>query len=158
MNSDGGLAGTGVSSTLTPTLTNRVIFGLNNVIKTELGDISIGTSATTNVQSTALTTTNAGLSLAFATTTTTLTANQAVTIGSNSTFFADGNIWLTPGKDVAASDTPTSLIASASAQANTKGLAGIPTAKATARINSNASLTINTGTKVPTGGNVTIGG
>jgi len=158
MNSDGALAGTGVASALGATLTNRVRFGANNVVKTELGDISVGTSATTNARSTAQTTTHAGLSLAFAMTTTTLAANQTVTIGSNSTFFADGNLWLTPGQDIAASDTPTILAASASAQAHTKGLAGIPRADATTRITSDATLTINTGTKIRTGGNVTIGG
>ena len=158
MNSDGGLAGTGVASTLTATLTNRVTLGISNVVKTEAGDISIGTATDSFVKSTAETTTNAGLSLAFAKTTTTLTADQAVTIGSNSTFFANGNIWLTPGKDTANNGTPTNLAASASAQAHTKGLAGIPTAKATATVNSNAALTINTGTKIQTGGNVTIGG
>ncbi|MEN9664766.1 MAG: hypothetical protein RLZZ326_1129, partial [Planctomycetota bacterium] len=158
MNSDGGLAGTGVASTLIATLTNRVTLGKINVVKTELGDISIGTAADSFVKSTAETTTNAGLSLAFAETTTTLTADQAVTIGSNSTLFANGNLWLTPGKDTANNGTPTNLTASASAQAHTKGLAGIPTAKATATANSNTWLTINTGTKIQTGGNVTIGG
>jgi len=158
MNSNGALAGTGVTSSLLVTLTNRVTLGVENVVKTEAGDISIGTGADSSVSSTAETTTNAGLSLAYATTTTTLTANQTVTIGSGSTLFADGNIWLTPGKDIANNEAATTLAASASAQAHTKGLAGIPHASADSQINSNASLTINGAAKIQTGGNVTIGG
>ncbi|MEN9665533.1 MAG: hypothetical protein RLZZ326_1896, partial [Planctomycetota bacterium] len=158
MNSQGLAAGTGVQSSVSVNLTDIVTIGRNVEVTTDLLDVSIGTSAISNVKSAAETTTVGGVSLAFATTITAVTAAQTVTVMPGAKISALGNVWLTPGKDVANNETLTALAASASAQAHTKGLAGVPTAKATATVTSNTTLDIGAGATIRTGGDAMIGG
>ncbi|MCY3016429.1 MAG: Ig-like domain repeat protein [Planctomycetota bacterium] len=158
MNSQGLAAGTGVQSSVSVNLTDIVTIGRNVEVTADLLDVSIGTSAISNVKTAAETTTIGGVSLAFATTTTAVTAAQTVTVMPGAQIFAMGNVWLTPGKDVANNETLTALAATASAQAHTKGLAGVPTAKATATVTSNTTLDIGAGATIRTGGDVMIGG
>ena len=158
MNSSGLAAGTGVQSSFSVNLTDIVTIGRNVEVATDLLDVSIGTFAISDVKSAAETTTVGGVSLAFATTNTAVTAAQTVTVMPGAKIFATGNVWLTPGKDVANNETLTALAASASAQAHTKGLAGVPTAKATATVTSNTTLDIGAGATIRTGGDAMIGG
>ena len=85
-----------------------------------------------------------------------LNSNQSVTIGDNVDIFSAGEADIVAGRDIK-NIQATRFNPTANAQAYVRGLIAIPYASAKATVNSNAHLTMGSGSKLTSGGDVAIG-
>ncbi len=157
--STGGFAASAsTSSSLTATLTNTVQIGANDHFFTNQS-ITMDTDSTVNALNSSGTNTWGGLGAgAYANASTSVTSNQAVTLGSNSTLMALGDVILTPGIGSSydagtglTTTTPTALAGDTDAESYVQAAIAVPGAGATTALVSNAALTIAPGDQVISG-------
>jgi hypothetical protein len=154
LSTGGFIEGGGTSSKIDAMIANSVTLGADNSL-ISWGSIAAGTFSTVDVQTTSQANTGGLAGTADAHATTSVTSNQTLTVGSNSTLYAFGNINLTAGDDPTGLTSPT-FIGDSNAEAYAYGGITIPLADSTATLTSNATLTINSGTMIGSGRNVTI--
>jgi hypothetical protein len=154
LSTGGFIEGGGTSSKIDATLANSVTVGAGNSL-ISWGSIAAGTFNTVNAQTTSQANTGGVAGTADAHASTAVTSTQAVTVGSDSTIQAFGNVNLLAGDDPTGLHSPL-FIGTADAQAYAYGGITIPHAESTATLTSHSTLTIDGGVQIGSGRNVTI--
>ena len=155
LSTGGFIEGGGTNSTINANLTNNVAIG-NNVILTSWGDIGAGTYSTVNAQANSHANSGGAAGTADAHSTTNISSNQTVTVGTSSQLTAFGNVYLNAGTGPKGAGL-TILTAESNSQAYAYGLITIPKADATTTLASTSTLTINSSAVIQSGQNVVIG-
>ncbi len=151
----GAIEGAGTNSNLDATLTNSVTTGTDDNL-TSSGNIGLGTYTTVDAQTNSEVNTYGLAAVGIAYATTGVTTNQSVTVGTNTTISAFGNVNLTAGNEPTGLFN-TTMTGLSNAQSYFIGLIAVPQATAVTTLASNASLTIDSGAVVSSGQNVSIG-
>ena len=151
----GVVQGAGVTSTINATLTNSATIGSNDSL-TSNGNIGVGTYTTATAETNAEGYTYGLAAVGIANATTSIVSKQTVSVGGGTTMTAFGNVNLAAGNDPTGQNS-TLLSGTSNAQAYTEGLAGIPSATPTTSITDKTCLTINSGSQIESGLNVTLG-
>ena len=151
----GVIEGGGSDSTITVSLDTEVTLGTSDTLLT-YGNIGIGTFNVVQATTVSEASTGGAAGTADAHAKTSVTSNQTVTVGNNSTLIAFGNVNLTAGGDPTG-QSATIISANSDAEAYTYGGIVIPHFDTSASITSNTTLNINPGSVVESGQNVIVG-
>ncbi|MDV6031965.1 MAG: hypothetical protein F9B45_18120 [Phycisphaera sp. RhM] len=150
----GFIQGAGVDSEVEAVLTNQVLVGESNRLKS-FGDIGAGTYTQGVVNTQALVDTYGLAAVGISTADSNVTTNQNVKVGKDSLVQGFGNVNLTPGRDPSGL-FDTAISGDAISQAFAAGLVGAPRADADAHLFSNSALDVATGAQIRSGQNVSL--